>query len=487
MKGSMIDFHSISTIVHNRLESLREKKGERRKVMNVKTNKKIGLILIVFLTCLLLFSGQPGAYAATTTLGGEQEGVMVRETIRIDQYQYLDYASDLEFTLWVELGLYINGWKVTISNFTSSSSTRSTDMYGISQVFVKAWGAIIPFGSNVVVDAIVWISGQNDMRMKDVNWTRTGDPEKALPDHGWAVAYPSEDPLNPGHFNHTLTIFNDDLIDSLNVTGLAFNATMDYYKNLTTIIFPSALPDFTVGPENNWSIPIPTLGSLVGGHIYFRYGLKNATGNVFFNETADHLVTPSVGGHDVAVISVDDMKSGCVPLPTVCQGMSCDVYVTVKNKGYFTETFNVTAYANSTIIGKQKTTLDPGQNTTLAFTWKTTGLAEYKNHMISATADQVSDETNLADNTLTDGTVTIVHQGDVDGNGLVDTKDIAKVAGAFGSLRVNDPKDPRYGQYWHPTACRFCPHSPNADIDGNGFIDTKDLSRTAANFGWHKS
>jgi hypothetical protein len=198
------------------------------------------------------------------------------------------------------------------------------------------------------------------------------------------------------------------------------------------------------------------------------------------------VVTSPLGVHDVAVIDVHNMKKNCVPKPTVCKGLNCSVYVKVENQGDFTETFNVTAYANTTAIGEQTVTLNKSENTTLTFIWDTTLVNEYDNYTISAQADQVNGETDLADNTLSDGTVTAVHTGDINGDGKVDITDVAMVSGAFGSLRNNDPTDPKYGQYWHPTFCSTCPHEPNTDLTGDGKGDIEDLSRTSGNFGWYK-
>jgi ABC-type transport system substrate-binding protein len=188
---------------------------------------------------------------------------------------------------------------------------------------------------------------------------------------------------------------------------------------------------------------------------------------------------------DVAVIEVRNMKTDCVPLPTVCRNMTMQVYVTVENQGDLTETFNVTAYANTTAIGEQTVTLNSKQNTTLTFTWMTTGLTEYTNYTMSATADTLAGETDTVDNTLSDGTVTITHTGDITGDRKCDIQDLSRVSGAFGSLRVNDPKDSQYGKYRHPVACSTCPHQPNTDVTGDSKVDIQDLARTSANFGWH--
>jgi len=78
------------------------------------------------------------------------------------------------------------------------------------------------------------------------------------------------------------------------------------------------------------------------------------------------------------------------------------------------------------------------------------------------------------------------HVGDINGDGKCDIQDLARVSAAFGSLRVNDPDDPRYGQYWHTVTCSTCPHTPKADITNDGKADIQDLARTSANFGWHE-
>jgi PKD repeat protein len=73
--------------------------------------------------------------------------------------------------------------------------------------------------------------------------------------------------------------------------------------------------------------------------------------------------------------------------------------------------------------------------------------------------------------------------GDVNGDGKVDIHDVAMVVAAFGSLRINDPTDPRYGQYWHPTPRPGDPCSPYTDINGDGKVDIQDVARVCANFG----
>jgi hypothetical protein len=113
---------------------------------------------------------------------------------------------------------------------------------------------------------------------------------------------------------------------------------------------------------------------------------------------------PAVG-HDVAVTSVVLAKS------VITKGLTCDVTVNVFNKGQYTETFSVTLYANTTVIGTQQVNnLASTGQTTLTFTWDTTGFAE-GTYTISAYATPVSGETNVADNTFVAGTVQIIGTG----------------------------------------------------------------------------
>jgi hypothetical protein len=191
--------------------------------------------------------------------------------------------------------------------------------------------------------------------------------------------------------------------------------------------------------------------------------------------------------HNVAVINAHSMKTNCLPVPTICQNMTNEIYVIIENQGDYTETFDVTAYVDSTKIGTQAVTLNSKENKTVVFTWNTTGFAEYSNYTINAYASIVSEETDVYDNSYVElGKVMIVHMGDVTGDGKVDIQDVARVSGAFGSLRVNNQSDLRYGQYWHPTVCPTCPHQPNTDVTGDKKVDIQDLARTSGNFGWHR-
>lgn len=107
--------------------------------------------------------------------------------------------------------------------------------------------------------------------------------------------------------------------------------------------------------------------------------------------------------HDVAITDIHPAFT----LPS--QGQTVPINVTAKNNGDWSETFTVTCYINSTLIGSQGVTLGAGASTTLTFQWDTTTFAAGK-YVASASASSVPGE-NLPctnDNTLQDDEIILV-------------------------------------------------------------------------------
>jgi hypothetical protein len=154
-------------------------------------------------------------------------------------------------------------------------------------------------------------------------------------------------------------------------------------------------------------------------------------------------------GHDVAVVDIQRWKT------VVGQGYSMRINVTVSNQGDFTETFNVTVYANTTAIQTETLTLTSQSFTTLTFKWNTTGFA-YGNYIISAYAWPVPGETDTADNTFVNGAVKVAIVGDINGGGQVNILDAILLGNAFDSA----PGEPAW--------------SPNADLNGDGYVNILD-------------
>jgi hypothetical protein len=164
--------------------------------------------------------------------------------------------------------------------------------------------------------------------------------------------------------------------------------------------------------------------------------------------------------HNVAVITVTSTKT------VVGEGSSDNVTVYVLNNGENTETFNVTAYANTTVIGTQHiSNLNATNQAILTFIWNTTGLAK-GNYTIGAYAEPVPNETDTSDNNLTSSKiVTLSIQGDITGDGKVDILDVALAAKAYDSV---------LGQQ------RF---EPNADVNDDGTVNILDISLIAREYG----
>jgi len=169
--------------------------------------------------------------------------------------------------------------------------------------------------------------------------------------------------------------------------------------------------------------------------------------------------------HDLAINEVATMKTGCFPIASVGQGYSIDVFVIVENQGSFTETFNVTAYANMTFINTLTgMVVDSGNYTTATFSWNTTGWIK-GNYAVSAYAWPVLDEVDVSDNNFTGCYIVVTIPGDVNGDWDVDIFDIVQLTGVYGLTK----EDPEY--------CANC------DVNRDGDIDIFDVVIACGNYG----
>ena len=176
----------------------------------------------------------------------------------------------------------------------------------------------------------------------------------------------------------------------------------------------------------------------------------------------------AIGAHDLAIPDVVSPKR------VVGRGYPFNIAFTVTNNGTFTETFNVTVYANMTRIGRQTLTLTGGASTILTFMWNTSGVV-YGNYTIAVYAEPVPSETLITDNNCT--CITPIHvgvPGDVSGtttgvyDGTCNMRDINYLILLFNK----NPSLPGW--------------NPNADVNNDGVINMRDIGITIQNFNKHE-
>jgi hypothetical protein len=161
--------------------------------------------------------------------------------------------------------------------------------------------------------------------------------------------------------------------------------------------------------------------------------------------------------HDIALTDFEPCRT------VINQNCSTRINMTAVNQGDFIETFNVTVFANSSMIGIQTVTLGPGQQANLTFVWNTTGLARGK-YALLAVAAPCQNETNTEDNNAT-CYIQVSIKGDLDANGKVNIVDVTVAATAFGAR----PEDQRWNS--------------NADVNEDGIINIVDVTIIATEFG----
>jgi len=202
----------------------------------------------------------------------------------------------------------------------------------------------------------------------------------------------------------------------------------------------------------------------------------NTTGMTKGNYTIKGAAHPVLGETDIADNTYVDSIVNIMARPdievtsslssktVVGQGYYVQIDVTIRNQGDRAETFNVTAYANSTPIRTKNITLAGKNSTIITFSWNTTGI-DKGNYNISAFAEPVSGETDTDDNTFKNGVVKVTIAGDINGDCVVDMTDLGWIAYAYGAT----PDDPEW--------------NPNADISNDNLIDMTELGTVAMHYG----
>ena len=226
------------------------------------------------------------------------------------------------------------------------------------------------------------------------------------------------------------------------------------------IIFSAAAlsPPYFAGSA---TLATVTFTALQSGDTYIRFAyadFADGSGTPIILITEDAAITILPPEHDVAVTGIHPAKRA------IGQGYSATVRVTAANPGDFPEAFNVTLYANDTVIAQHPVTLASGAATSLTFTWNTEGYA-MGNYSLWASAAPVAGETAVDDNTVTDGWVAVTIPGDVDGDRDVDIFDLVKMAQVYGTVE---------GHLLYTARC---------DIDDDGDVDLFDLVAAAVNYG----
>jgi archaellum component FlaF (FlaF/FlaG flagellin family) len=185
---------------------------------------------------------------------------------------------------------------------------------------------------------------------------------------------------------------------------------------------------------------------------------ENLEDNIFIDGVVEVLSI-----HDVSIHEISTAK------PWVYESMSTAFNITVVNNGDFTENVTVLLYYNITegsMIGTETIlNLLPSENRTVTLIWDTTGLLPCRNHTITSIAEINSTDYNPSDNTLTYGKVHIRLLGDINGDNIVDMRDIGAIVIAYGSF---------------PGHARW---NPEADMNNDNTIDMRDVALTARNFG----
>jgi hypothetical protein len=281
-------------------------------------------------------------------------------------------------------------------------------------------------------------------------------------------------------------------------TTFTINVTLDDVENLKTCIFnltyvPSVIQEITINfPSVLGKIPIKKLqvdddAGYIWAKLTYTEGITtyepvpimtimfqvvnlgispiNLTSTQLYDLNGQSITHEVHHGIFIGLIRDVAVTNVSSDLDMAYQGWVVLINVTVKNKGNMTETFEVKFYFDSTLGGTATVeNLNPDEERTITITWDTKNVEPCHNYTIKAYAGPVPYELNLSDNELTAGVVKIWVMGDVNGDGIVDGRDVTEAILAFRAF----PRHPKW--------------NPQLDLDRNNLIDARDVVIIILNF-----
>jgi hypothetical protein len=270
----------------------------------------------------------------------------------------------------------------------------------------------------------------------------------------WSPVIPIEDQVNTTAGTYWIAIASRYPADSFNGTGTVFSMT---FSVINHPVQPE--PDANINLElysTDLSTPSPV------------QPIPHTT------QDGTVILYALAASHDVAVTNVTSYKT------VIGRGYCSTINVTVANLGGYSETFNVTAYANATVIATiANINLAGGNSVVQTIVWNTTGFA-YGNYTLKAVAENVLDA-NISNNNFTDGWAIVSLLGDLTGgtpnpydfvpDGKVQIVDVSVVAKFFGQ--------------------KVPPAPANVDLTGptigvpDGKVQIDDVATVAKQFGKH--
>jgi hypothetical protein len=225
---------------------------------------------------------------------------------------------------------------------------------------------------------------------------------------GWIVQITSlktinEEGVEQTQFNREQSVGVDLTLKNIAMTDKTTTIAITMYDSLNISINSLQIGNFIV-PANetlvhtNYFLLIPKSAFL--GNAVVSVCAYNSLGEIKIPYSPKVSKNFLIIDHDIAILSVQPSSE------SVFKGEDVRISVIVKNVGDKTESFNVSAYYNQTIIGVVfVNNLDPDVNTTIIFVWNTSQVSEGF-YQISASAPLPTD-TTPADNTFYDGTVQV--------------------------------------------------------------------------------
>jgi len=267
-----------------------------------------------------------------------------------------------------------------------------------------------------------------------------------------------------GWRSHTITTFQVEDVEAQPRASFVFSPPIASPGQ--TITFdasyssPEGYGDAITSYEWDFGDGMQATGKIVT-HSYSQQGNYTVTLNVTDSEgfwDVEIKIVTVTTVHDIAVLKIE-----C--LDEVYNDWLTKIEVIVKNKGTYSETFNLTAYCNESIIDTVTITdLEPFQEKKVTIVWNTEELAPLSNYTVWVEASLIPGESNVNDNQLTYGMVRIKLLGDVIFDRCIEISDVVKVARAY-DLTEDSPN-------W----------DPQTDLIPDGLIDIGDIVIVASRY-----